>query len=263
MPLTETEIRALGYLQSSRRASIQTGELREVLDLDDRRERKLLSRLSRRKWIARVRRGLYLVPPGIPAGGMWSPSVALALTSLMEDCNGRYQISGPTAFTRYGWDQQVPSVVFVYNDRYSGSRRIGANQFMLVKVSDVRLGSTVSINTPEGIELVYSSRQRALLDAVYDWSRFDTLPRAYDWIRRELSERPEMAADLVSVTLEYGNQGTIRRMGRLLESLDAPAGLLRNLERALRTTSSYIPWVPVRPKRGPRDPRWKVVVNDG
>ncbi len=227
-------------------------------------ERKLLSRLARRGLITRVRRGLYLVPPRIPAGGRWSPGEALAITSLMKDQAGQYQICGPNAFYRYGWDEQVPNRTYVYNNRISGERQIGPVALTLIKVADERLGATAVVpTTPEGIGLVYSSRVRSLMDAVYDWSRFNSLPRAYEWIKAELAHDDALAADLVEVSLRYGNQGTLRRIGKVLEMNSVPRALLRKIEKAIRPSSSLIPWIPTAPKRGTIDRRWGVIVNDG
>jgi hypothetical protein len=50
-------------------------------------------------------------------------------------------------------------------------------------------------------------------------------------------------------------------MGALLEGEGVDAALLRKLERALKPTSSMIPWVPSRPKRGTLNRRWGVVMN--
>jgi len=68
-------------------------------------------------------------------------------------------------------------------------------------------------------------------------------------------------AELVKCTLRYGDTGTIRRMGALLESEGVDAALLRKLERALKPTSSTIPWIPSRPKRGTLNRRWGLVMN--
>ena len=38
--------------------------------------------------------------------------------------------------------------------------------------------------------------------------------------------------------------------------------LLRQLERALRPTTSFIPWIPSLPKRGTTDRRWGIVWDD-
>lgn len=259
--LTQLEAKFFGYAQSRSESVVRSGELVERLGITTPQERKLLSRLSRRNLIARVRRGLYLVPPRIPPGGSWTPSEALALNTLFDDLRGTYQISGANAFSRYGWDDQIPNRTFVYNNRISGRRVIGAVELTLVKVADDRLGAVDVIRTPEGIDLIYASKARALMDAIYDWSRFETLPRAYDWIRAELKKDDLLAPELVSVTLRYGNQATLRRMGQLLANASVPESLLRKIEKALRPTTSQIPWVPTLPKRGTASTRWKVVVN--
>lgn len=261
--LSSTEVRFFSYVQTAPSQTVQTGELVEQLGLTPPQERKLLSRLSRRGLIARVRRGLYLVPKRLPPGGKWSPSEALALTTLIEDRRGRYQISGLNAFSRYGWDDQVSNQVFAYNNRISGQRQIGSVSITLVKVGDSRLGGTRRFKTPDGIDLIYSSPARALLDAVYDWSRFDTLPRAYAWARADLNRNEGLAAELVSLCLRFANQGTMRRIGKLLEMEGCPEPLLRKLQKALRDSSSFIPWIPTKPKRGQTDRRWGIVLNDG
>lgn len=259
----QLETRFFGYTQSQNVRSVETGDLVRVLGITPIQERKLLSRLSRGGLIARVRRGLYLVPPRLPAGGAWSPGEALALTSLINDREGLYQICGPNAFYRYGWDDQVPNRTYAYNNRISGERQIGPVTLTLIQVADERLGATEVITTPEGIDLVYSSRVRSLMDAVYDWSRFNTLPRAYAWIEAELTRDDNLAADLIGVTLRHGNQGTLRRIGKLLEMKGAQTSLLRKIEKALHLSSGLIQWIPAVSKRGKIDRRWGLVLNDG
>jgi predicted transcriptional regulator of viral defense system len=262
MILGPLETRFFAYTQLQNLRSVQTGDLTRALGLTPIQERKLLSRLSRNGLIARVRRGLYLIPPRLPAGGKWSPGEALALTTLIADQNGAYQICGPNTFYRYGWDDQIPNRVYAYNNRISGERKIGVIALSLIKVADARLGATEVATTPDGIDLIYSSRTRSLIDAVYDWARFNSLPRAYGWLRKELAKDDSLAAKLVNVSLHYGNQGTLRRIGKLLEREGVQESLLRKLEKALRPSSSLIPWIPTFPKRGKTDQRWGVVIND-
>jgi len=209
-----------------------------------------------------VRPGLYLVPPQLPLGGVWGPSEAEALNALMDDRQGTYQLCGPNAFNRYGFSGQIPNRLYAYNNRISGERTIGSIALMLIKVADQRLGSTESVRLPDGQTLVYASRVRTLVDAVYDWSRFNSLPRGYDWIRRELAAGRVSAAELVRDTIRYGDVGTVRRMGALLEREGVAAPLLRRLERELAPSSGWIPWIPGQPKRGVLDRRWGVVFNE-
>ena len=250
------------YVQLRGLPTVRVGELRGPLRLSAIQERKLLNRLAKAGLIVRVWRGLYLVPPRLPLGGKWSPNEALALSTLMANQKGRYQICGPNAFNRYGFDDQVPNRVYAYNDRLSGERTVGAVALTLIKVAAERLGDTEQLRTVEGLTAVYSSRVRTLVDAVYDWSRFNSLPRGFGWIRAELAAGRVGAAELVRITLRYGDVGTIRRMGALLDRAGVAAALLRKLERALKPSSSLIAWNPVRPKRGTVDRRWGVAWND-
>ena len=101
-----------------------------------------------------------------------------------------------------------------------------------------------------------------MVDAVYDWSRFNSLPQGFDWIRAELTDDPAMAEKIVRVALQYANVSTIRRLGKLLEQEGAKDSILRKLEGKLKPSSALIPWIPTLPKRGTVDRRWGVIVND-
>ena len=256
------ELQALTYTQSRGKSHLAAGELSGALQWTDEQERKVLSRLARKGLIVRVRRGLYLVPPTLPPGGRWSPGEFLALTTLISDREGNYQISGPNTFYRYGWTEQVPNRIYAYNNRISGDRAVGPTALTLIKVDDSRLGGTEVVKTPDGIDVVYASKARSLVDAVYDYSRFDSLPKAFGWIRSEEAKSDSFAADLVEAAIAYGNQGTIRRIGAALEREGVQEGLLRKLERELSRTSALIPFVPARPKRGTGSKHWGIVFND-
>jgi predicted transcriptional regulator of viral defense system len=262
MKLGKQEMQMLAYLQMRRRQTVKTGELIEPLQLSREQERELFRRMARGGLIARVRPGFYLVPARLPLGGSWSPDETFALNALIGDRQGRYQICGPNAFNRYGFDDQIPNRVYAYNNRISGDRTIGVIELTLIKVADERLGETEELQTAEGQTAVYGSRVRTLVDAVYDWSRFNSLPRGYDWIRGELAAGSVGAAELVDVTLRYGDKGSIRRIGALLEMEGVETGLLLKLEKALNPSTGLIPWIPTKPKRGKINRRWGVVLND-
>ena len=250
------------YMHMRGMTTVCSGELLRPLQLTRAQERKILSRLAHAGIIARVRRGLYLVPPRLPVGGKWSPDEMLALRTLMDDSDAVYQICGPSAFSHYGFDDQIPLRVYAYNNRLSGDRTIGRVEMTLIRTPETRLGDTEDLITPDGKRAVYSSRIRTLVDAVYDWSRFDSLPRAYAWIRKDLSSGRISPGELAETALRYGNTGSIRRIGALLEREGAEEDVLRGLENALKPTTGAIPFDPVRPKRGTLVRRWGVVDNE-
>ena len=260
--LGRLETQFFAYTQMRRLRVVRLGILGAALDLSPDQERKLLSRLSRAGIIARVQRGLYLVPERFPLGGKWTPGEMLALNTLIEEQQGHYQICGPNAFNRYGFDEQVPTRVYAYNNRISGERTIGAVTLTLIKVNASRLGDTEETRTQEGLIAIYSSRVRTLVDAVYDWARFNGLPRAYAWIRTELQAGRINPAELTKATLRFGDTGTIRRIGTLLETEGVEQKQLKKLEGALNPSTGLIPWIPTKPKRGTINRRWGVVVNE-
>ena len=260
--LGRQETQMLAYLQMRKQRIVRTGDLTGPLRLTRSQERELFRRMARGALIARVRRGLYLVPRQLPLGGSWSPDDFLALQTLIEDRQGRYQVCGPNAFNRYGFDNQVPTRIYAYNNRISGHRSVGATNLILIKVADTRLGDTEEVETSEGLTVYYSSRVRTLVDAVYDWSRFASLPRAFTWIQAELASKRIAARNLVDVTLRYGDIGTIRRIAALLDRQRIEPSLLRRLEKALDPSKGLVAWIPSRPKRGSIDRRWGIVWND-
>lgn len=259
--LGNRERQLLAYAQMRGWRSLGTGDLVGPLGITPKQERELFSRMARPGLIAKVRRGLYLVPSRLPLGARWSPDEALALNTLMADRGGRYQVCGPNAFNRYGFSEQIPQRTYAYNNRLSGDRTIGNVVLVLIKVSDDRLGDTVIQASVDGDDLIYSSRVRTLFDAVYDWSRFNTLPRGYRWIRSDLNAGRVTAADLVRVTLCYGNATTMRRVGALLEREGASARLLSKLAEGFPAPRTIIPWVPRAPRTGEVLPRWGVRLN--
>lgn len=260
--LGHLETQVLAFAQMRQLRAIRTDELAKSLHRSSQQMQEVVTRLARGGFVVRVRRGLYLVPPRLPLGGTWSPDPILAINALMESRDACYQVCGPNAFNRYGFDEQVPARFYVYNTRLSGDRTIGSVEMTLIKVADARLGDTEEFTTSEGITAIYSSRVRTLVDAVYDWSRFNSLPRAYEWIRQEVSNGQVTAADLARTAAKYGNQATRQRIGFLLEREGASRSALATLRRSLPPSASIIPWNPIGSKRGTVNRRWQVILNE-
>ena len=260
--LGNLERQLLAYAQLRNLREIRTGDLTGPLNISSKQERELFSRMAKSGMIAQVRRGLYLVPSRLPLGSSWAPNEILVLNTIMSDVDGAYQICGPNAFNRYGFIDQIPIRTYAYNNRISGKRIVGTVALTLIMVKDDRLGGTEEVTTDSGLNAVYSSRARTLVDGVYDWSRFNSLPKAFDWIESDLASDSVDAEELVNLTLLFGNLGTIRRIGALLERLSVNEKLLRKLELELTPSTSLIPWIPTKPKRGPGDTRWGIVWND-
>ncbi len=255
------EMQLLSYAQMRKKDILLLGELAPVLGITLKQERELFSRLSRAGMIIRLNKGVYLVPPHMLAGGRWEVSGYYILARLMEALRGQYQISGPSAFNFHGFDDQVPNRIFVYNDRLFGEKEVGGTEFVFIKTFAKRLGSTKNLKTPDGIQALMVTKTRALVDAVYDWSRYNTLPRAYGWIEDALKKDSALIERLIADTLQYGNKGTIKRIGYLLAQLGIAEDRLRKIKRQLGPIRSLIPWIPGQAAKGSVNKEWGLIVN--
>ena len=261
--LGEMELRVLSFTQARRITVARTGELRGPLSLSAAQEREVLSRLARAGTIVRLKREVYLLPARLPVGGVWTVNPHLILAELMRASNdGQYQLCGWETFRAYGFTDQVSNRLYVYNNRISGDRTIGGHAFTFIKVTNERLGGVEPSTTAEGTMIRTPSIARALLDAVYDCSRFDTLPAAYKWIRTAARKDPSLVKALATVAWQFGNQGTIRRLGFVLSGLGLSTAGQRRLRGALRSAESLVPLVPRVPARGRLDTTWGVIVNE-
>ena len=255
------EVQVLAYTQMKREEVIRTGDVAAALGLSKKQERELLSRMTRAGLIIRLTSGVYLVPQRVPPGGKLAVSEYYILSRLMEVLKGRYQISGPNAFRFYGFDDQIPNKVYVYNNRICGERRIGNIEFIFIKTSGNRLGGLNKFKTTDGSIAIFASRSRALMDAVYDWSRYNTIPRAYRWIESDVKKDPKTVGELISMTIKFGNKGTVRRIGYLLEILGVEDRALKKMKGKKGSTKSLIAWIPDRPSKGSVNKEWGLIIN--
>lgn len=260
--LGQLESKFIAWVQLRRQDIVRMGEAGPVLGLSAEKERDLLRRLARAGWIVRLQRGLYLAPRTLPVGGGWNPSESIVLPALMRARGGKYQICGPTSFIRYGFDDQVPNCVFIYNNCLSGKRQIGSTRYVFIRVADDRLGSVEMVKTPDGEELVYSSRTRALIDALYDWSRFNGIPRAFAWIRKSLQEHLTRPVELARVAVRFGNQSTLRRLGYILRKTGLSPKANKIIRKALRRSDSLVALVPSKSRKGQIIKEWGVIDNE-
>lgn len=236
--------KAIAWLQMRNREVLYTGELQKILKITPKQEANLLGYLRRRGTIIPITKGVAIAPLKLQPG-KWAPSPYKILAVLMKELDAQYQITGLYAFNRYGFSTQVPVRMMIYNTKISGTKIIGGLAFDFVRVDAKRLGEAEVIEIPNDKDnkIYISSLPRTLFDAVYDYNRFNTLPRAYGWIAQKKSDST-LIKKLVEITIQFGNVGTQRRVGFILSSLSVNQALCKKLWRALPKSSSLIPLIP-------------------
>ncbi len=254
------EAKFFSWAQSRRIQVVRTGDLVKTLGLNAKQEADLFRNMSKSGLIVKLMRGLYLVPERLPPGGKWTPSPYRMLDVLMKEVRAKYQVTGLSAFNFHRLDLQVPIETCVYNTILSGRKKVGGLSFLFIKVTSDRLGGEQILESNENIKTPISSLPRTVFDAIYDYDRFNTLPKAYVWIFERRKDKAFLNS-LVEMTVKYGTVSAKRRLGCVLEMMKADPGIVRVLERSLKRTTSFIPLVPVKNPSGTVDRKWGVLMN--
>jgi predicted transcriptional regulator of viral defense system len=250
--------RLLAWVQMRGIERATNDEIRAALRLTADQVRQLMTRVNRKGLAILLQRGLWLLPPKLPPGGRWSVPPDVILRHLFEAKGGDYQETGLGALQYQGLTDQVANVTTVYNTLFTGRRTIGGLPFQFIEVAPERLGALDKKALPQRR---VGSLPRVIMDAVYDAARFGTLPAAYRWIC-ERKDEPRFLDQLAACAVAHGDAGTCRRIGAVMELLDAGAAARRKLQRAVAPVRTFIPLVPGRGTKGSTLRQWGVIVND-
>ena len=259
------EVQFFAWTQLENKSQVQTGDLIKAMNLSSKQEADLLYNLSTSGFILKLWRGFYLIPEKIPSRGVWSPSPYLVINKYMENTGARkFYVSGPAVFNKYGYSDQLSSWFTVYNDKISKKIYILQYHLDFTKVVSSRLGAIKKMKSYIGdgrfVWAKHGSPEQIILDAVYDYKRYGTLPKAYDWIADSLTDKKINPEKLVDVTLKYGNTMSQKRIGWVLDKLKAPKRSVSRLQKKISKKKFLTPLDP-KNRKGPINKKWGVIEN--
>ncbi len=258
--LGNLRIKFFAYIQSTKQSIVRIGDLQRRLELTAMQEHNLLKRLAKSGLVLRLKRGIYLVPQKLPAGGYWQPNEYYLIAKYMEVLGGEYYIGGSIAIHHYHFTTQIPNQFNVYNTKLSGKKQVGQLKIQFIKISPNRMGGINKLPIPHHtITVNISNLARTLLDSVNDWSRYNTLPIAYDWINQYKNDLKIMK-ELIDLTSKFANKNTLRRIGYILDN-SLSEKQLRPLTKKLRP---FQDWVKLDPKgnyQGKTNKKWGIINN--
>jgi predicted transcriptional regulator of viral defense system len=260
MPTEDTKGRLRRLARGSRNGLLTTARAAELLGISTLTAPLVLGRLARSGWLARVRRGLYLVLPleaDRETGAVEDPWVLAR--ELFSPC----YIGGWTAAEHWGLTEQLFRSTFVVTaatTRDSSPAFLGS-EFHIVRSSTSRVAGVASIW--RGREKVaISDRERTIADAfaapgwVGGIRHLTQILRAY---RSSAEWSPER---LVARVAETGSGAAFKRLGFLTEIVLGGDPYI--VERALaRRTTGVIRLDPGIPGRGSLSTRWRLWKNAG
>ena len=221
-----------------------------------RQARKALSRLVKKGWLKRLRRGLYLLIP-LEAGleGNWSEDPLVIATQIVPEGAVSYW----TALHYWNMTEQIPRTVFVQicDGSYLPKTRILGVRYRFVMVKEERCFGVLT-RTSDGMMIRIADREKTLVDSL---DRPD-LSGGILLIAEALKSTRNVDWNKLDSYLDrFGSGAIYKRLGYLAEYLNIalPPDLLLEWQDKL---TEGIAWLePGGMSDGPIKTRWRLRVN--
>jgi predicted transcriptional regulator of viral defense system len=239
-------------------AAFDAAEAAVILDLDTEVTARLLGYLSRRGWLSRVRRGLYVaVPLDARQSGKWAEDAWIVADRIFAPC----YIGGWTACEHWDLTEQLFRTVLVITGKKvrSSEVEVQSAHFHVASRAPEMIFGTVGVWRGQ-TRVNVSDPSRTVVD-VLDHPRLGGGMRHCIGVLREyMTSEYRNDASLVEYADRVGNRSVFKRLGYLLEHSNVPAGALID-ECLARRSAGVVALDPSSTERGHIVRRWGLRVN--
>ena len=249
--LSERESRILSTLSYKGKTIFTTDDIKEFTN----NPKDLLNWLVRKRWILKVRKGVYVVVP-FEAGELGAASYTMHSFVIGSLLAKPYYIGYWSALNHQGLTDQTPPAVYVATTKPRHSRRILDTQFRFVTIPAHKMFGTQEVEI-EKRKVVVSSPEKTIVDCLdhpEHCGGVEEVAKALYFAGDEIDFRK-----LVHFARKIGNSAVLKRLGHIAETLKLGqrSKLLSNVELG----SGYSLLDPTLPKHGRIRERWKLVLN--
>ncbi|MCX7681133.1 MAG: hypothetical protein N2508_04065 [Anaerolineae bacterium] len=252
--LSEQESYLLSSLSAAGRTIFSIEDARAVLGRPDGGVRKLLHRLCRKRWVRRLERGKYLLLP-LAAGPepRWAEHEYLIAASLVQP----YYLAYATALSYYGYTERPLSPILIATTRRKRAVTIDGVTYRFVTQPAHKFFGYTAISLLDQTVWM-AEREKAIADGL---DRPDLVGGVLEAAKALWLGSEELDWErLVRYVLRLESPAAARRLGFWLEALElGDERLLLQLE--VGRGHSYVRLEPSGPERGPRNSRWRLIVN--
>lgn len=258
--LGDAEARLLLALASQDKQIFTTADAQAVSGRKRHQVNKILARLSSKRWVLRLRRGLYMILP-FEAGleGTYSVHPFRVVRYLVEP----YAIAYRTALYYYGYTEQIPGVNFVATTVERTPTTLTIKElgltYRFVTTSPFKFFGHHRIWI-EGQAIYITDRAKTLVDCLDHPEYCGGIAEAAQGLHEGLTEAEVMPSLLSQYAERMQNRTIFKRMGYLAELLELPVDAEIDHWRAARSTG-YSLLDPLGGDHGPYDSRWQLRLN--
>jgi predicted transcriptional regulator of viral defense system len=258
--LGDTEARLLLTLASQDKQVFTTADAHEAIEGQRHRVNKILARLSKKCWVLRLQRGLYLILP-FEAGieGTYSVHPFRIIPHLATP----YAIAYWTALYHYGYTEQIPGAIFVSTTAGRASATLAIEElgivYRFVTLAPYKFFGHRRIWI-EGQEISITDRAKTVIDCLDHPKHCGGIIEATKGLYESLTQGDVLPPLLTEYAGRMQNRAIFKRLGYLAELLGLPvSGEIERWQAAL--SSGYSRLDPLVGDHGPYDSRWQLRLN--
>lgn len=249
--LSDRESKVLSSLSYAGRNIFTIKDIQKFVD----NPRSLLDSLVRKKWVLKVKKGVYIIVP-FEAGELGAESYTVHSFVIASLLVKPYYIGYWSALNHHGLTEQTPPAVYIASTKPRNTRRILDAEFRFVKVPARKVFGIENVEI-EKRKVIISSPEKTIIDCL-DYPEHsggvDEVAKAMYFSKDDIN-----AKKLVLFAKKIGNSAVIKRLGYLAEALKLED--CSKLLSGVKLGSGYSLLDPTLPKRGKIIERWKLMLN--
>ena len=249
--LSDKESNILSELSYHNKSIFTTEDIKKL----EKNPKSILENLVKKKWILKIRRGVYLIIP-LEAGKEGADNYTIHSFVIGSLLSESYYIGYWSALNYYGFTEQTPPRVYVATTKQKDNTRILDTEFRFVRIAPYKLFD-IDVIKIENRDVNISSPEKTFVDCL-DRPRhaggIEEGAKALYFSHDELDLRK-----LAKLAIQIQNTAVIKRLGYLSE--------LYKLEECLQALSTapvsqeYSSLEPFSKKKGKIVERWQLRVN--
>lgn len=252
--LSEREAYLLSELAAAGSFVFTIEEARRVSTVDEKDVARLLYRLTAKRWLQRLERGKYrLIPLEAGPEARWAEHEYLIAATLVDP----YYLAYATALSYYGYSERQPNPVWIATTQRKRPTTIGGTVYRFVTLGEHKFFGYATVQLLAH-PLHVADREKAIADG-FDHPEYCggvIEPAKGLWFGSDELDFER----LVQYSQRLGNGVASRRLGFWLGRLEVgEQRLLPELE--VPGDRNYARLDPGGPGEGPRDARWRLIVN--
>jgi predicted transcriptional regulator of viral defense system len=214
---------------------------------------KLVSLLAKKKWLARLNKGTYLILE-LAAGSRpeWVEDSFYIASKLAKE----YYIGYLSMLNYYGWTEQVPVTVTIASSKRMKDKKILGVKYEFVSVSPAKFFGFRETNI-RGHKVIVSDPEKTIVDSL-DHPEYSG---GIDEVAKAMVNAKIDWDKAIEYAEKMGNGAVFKRMGFLLEEMEIPVPkeLIERIHKKI--TKGYSPLYPGTTAEGKYNARWNLIIS--